>query len=76
MKYATNDNDDPWCSLAAVTERLLGKKCDRREEHREGDQQAEKNPKAKNEYVEHRLRELAAFEQRARGGGPVRRMKK
>ena len=74
MKNATthNDNEDTWASIAAVTAKLVSKLDEKHREERtdnRGEQERrEGDEKAKSEYVERRLRDLAQFETRARGG--------
>lgn len=70
---ATHDNDNEkfsFVSLAAVTARYLGFD-DKQKENRTDDAARDKRPDEKErerrEYVDQRLRELAAFERRAGG---------
>jgi hypothetical protein len=75
MKKADNDNTDTWISLAAATAnvvRYLAK--DQHPHHNDnrpaddgGAKQPETHPSADAKYVEHRLRELAAWERRIGG---------
>ncbi|WP_156433920.1 hypothetical protein [Bradyrhizobium retamae] len=71
MKDAENENEPfPFQSLAQITARLLqGEKT--KNEERPADRASERNDEQREEqqrhYVEQRLRDLAAFEARARG---------
>jgi hypothetical protein len=75
MKYAphthTNDNKDPWNSLAAVTARVVSKLAEDKKpegaENGTAEQRSEADEKQHREYVDCRLSELAEFEARARG---------
>jgi cell pole-organizing protein PopZ len=74
MQDATNDNKDPFETLAAVTARVLAKY-----EKQNADADTNGGPKQTDEekaeqhrkYVETRLREIAKFERRASGGKKV-----
>ena len=72
MKNGTHNDNDTWQTLAAATARVVLKLEEKhgadRSEDGAKDQRNERNPKSHNEHVEHRLRELAQFEARARGG--------
>ena len=75
MKYATNDNSDPWTTISAATERVV-KRLDRDKERNEecaDDCQRSQGDKQKSEdhsrYVDHRLREWRAWERRVNGKG-------
>jgi hypothetical protein len=72
MKNArnANDNKDPWISLSAATERALDsnkkKDSERGDEADPSDEDKQKQERQR-AYVDQRLKELAAFEERARG---------
>jgi hypothetical protein len=77
-----NDNEpDSWCSIglqaalivnklrlqAQLTEKQHPPENDNRPAHNEDKERAEKSPSAEAKYIEHRLRELAAWERRIGG---------
>ena len=65
----SNDNDEPWQTLAAVTARVL-KPDEKQDVEAEGDgaraEAEQEKAKEHRRYVDQRLRDLAAFERRAR----------
>jgi hypothetical protein len=75
MKEGTNDNDT-WQPLSLATRRLL-ETCEDEKEQRERDAQRSRDEKQKKEeeraYIEQRLRDITAFEERFRPGQRSRR---
>jgi hypothetical protein len=74
MRNADNENDPndplPFRTLAAATARVLSQARKQNEEgtdDRRGSDQEKQPAEPNREYVEQRLRELSAFERRARG---------
>jgi hypothetical protein len=71
MRDADNENEPlPFQTLAAATARVLSQTKNQNDEgadDREPEQRSERRKEPNNEYVEQRLRELSAFERRARG---------
>ena len=71
MRDADNENEPlPFQTLAAATARVLTQTRKQNEEgteDRRGSEQQEQHAEPNREYVEQRLRELSAFERRARG---------
>ena len=71
MSNADNENDPlPFQSLAAITTRLLESGSTKNEKdstHSADKQRGEQREERNRKYVEQRLRELSAFERRARG---------
>jgi hypothetical protein len=71
MSNADNENEPlPFQSLAAITTRLLesgSTKNEKRPTDRADEQRSEQREERQREYVKQRLRELSAFERRARG---------
>lgn len=70
----SNDNTNTWQSLAAVTAKVL-EPTEKQKEQRERDTSRSSKDKAdtadKREYVDARLREIAAWERRINGGRKV-----
>jgi hypothetical protein len=81
MRHADNDNTNPWSSIglqaalivnklrvqAQLTEKQNPSQGEQRPANDEKGNAAEKRPAAHSEYVDQRLREIAAFERRASG---------
>lgn len=73
MSYPDNDNEPlTFQPLSAITEKVLmktPKQNDERSNDCEAEQRSESGKKPDREYVEQRVRDIAAFERRARGNG-------
>lgn len=67
-----NDNNDPWQTLSAATDRVLKSNKEQDEEAGDTERKQEEKRKAHRDYVYRRLCELAAFEARAHGAGKRR----
>jgi hypothetical protein len=73
---ADNDNNDPFQPIAAAAARVLARaeraadfETDEKksETDADGERRRERNAEGDREYIEHRLHDLRAFEDRARG---------
>ena len=79
MKEAANDNSDTWIELAAATANLVryleGREQQKEDAQRDAEQNKENEQKREEQraYIEQRLRDVAAFEDRFRPGYRSRR---